>query len=59
MRADDRLDIAAGGEWDDSITVARHDSRVDSMASAPKFRTPVSWARDQTRRLEGLRKLNG
>ncbi len=39
-----RLDIEAGGQWDDSVTVARY-SRADTEMSMPHWRTPSQWVK--------------
>ncbi|KAH8665103.1 hypothetical protein BGZ60DRAFT_63623 [Tricladium varicosporioides] len=46
----DILDIEAAGQFDDSVTVAARNSRVESVASMPRWRDPITWARDQARR---------
>lgn len=46
----DILDIEAAGQVDDSVTIAARNSRVESVASMPRWRDPIAWARDQARR---------
>jgi hypothetical protein len=44
----DRVEIEANsGLWEDAITVAKRESMAESEASLPRWRTPVSWVRDQ------------
>ena len=58
MPPNQRLDIEAGGQWDDSVTVARY-SRADTEASMPHYRTPSQWVSDQAKRNQGMTRLPG
>lgn len=54
----DRVEIqASAGMWEDPITIARRESRAESEESLPRWRTPVSWVRDQ--RMRGWGRLSG
>lgn len=54
----DRVEIEANsGLWEDAITVAKRESVAESEASLPRWRTPVSWVRDQ--RLRRWGRLSG
>jgi hypothetical protein len=54
----DRVEIeASGGLWEDAVTVAKRESVAESEASLPRWRTPVSWVRDQ--RMRGWGRLSG
>lgn len=45
------LDIEANdGMWEPPRTVAARDSRAMTEASLPRWRDPITWARDQARR---------
>ena len=46
----ERVDIEAGGRWEAPVTVAARDSVATSVASIPRWRDPITWARDQARR---------
>ena len=53
-----RVEIeASAGMWEDPVTVARRGSVGESEASLPRWRTPVSWVRDQ--RMRGWGRLSG
>ncbi|KAH7416990.1 hypothetical protein BKA64DRAFT_717824 [Cadophora sp. MPI-SDFR-AT-0126] len=58
MPPNQRLDIEAGGQWDDSVTVARY-SRADTEKSMPHYRTPSQWVSDQAKRNQGMTRLPG
>jgi len=58
MPPNQRLDIEAGGQWDDSVTVARY-SRADTERSMPHYRTPSQWVSDQAKRNQGMTRLPG
>ena len=54
----DRVEIEANsGLWEDAITVAKRESVAESEASLPRWRTPVSWVRDQ--RMKRWGRLSG
>lgn len=58
MLPNQRLDIEAGGQWDDSVTVARYSS-ADTERSMPHWRTPSQWVTDQAKRSQGVSRLPG
>jgi hypothetical protein len=54
----DNMEIEARSRWwEDPETVAKRDSVAESEASLPRWRTPVSWVRDQ--RMRGWGRLSG
>ncbi|CZT03043.1 hypothetical protein WAI453_012241 [Rhynchosporium graminicola] len=53
-----RLDIEAGGQWDDSVTIARY-STAETERSIPHWRTPSQWVTDQANRSQGMNRLPG
>lgn len=54
----DRVKIQTGAAvWDDPNAAASRESTVESEASLPRWRTPVSWVRDQ--RMRGWGRLSG
>jgi len=46
----ERVNIDAGGRWEEPVTVAARNSVATSVDSVPRWRDPVTWARDQARR---------
>ncbi|KAE9376552.1 hypothetical protein N431DRAFT_479773 [Stipitochalara longipes BDJ] len=53
-----RVEIEASAEmWEDPVTIVRRGSVGESEASLPRWRTPVSWVRDQ--RMRGWGRLSG
>jgi len=53
-----RVNIEANaGMWEDPVVVARRDSARESVMSWPRWKSPVSWVRDQGTR--GWGRLSG
>lgn len=48
---------ASAGAWEDAEIAGKRNSVADSEASVRRWRTPVSWVRDQSRR--GWGRLSG
>jgi hypothetical protein len=46
----DRVDIEASGRWEAPVTIAARDSGIESVASVPRWRDPVTWVRHQVER---------
>jgi hypothetical protein len=47
----EHVDIEASARWEEPVTVAARDSMArTSIASIPRWRDPIMWARDQARR---------
>lgn len=46
----ERVDIDASGRWEEPMTVAARNSMATSVSSVPRWRDPVTWAKDQARR---------
>jgi hypothetical protein len=54
----ERVDIDASGRWEEPATIAARNSMATSVDSVPRWRDPVTWAKDQARRNDSRQESN-